>query len=118
MFDQQTKENSDSVNPPLSIKAPTSIPPTSSSATPISEPVVPEPSISTSPQSQSLMDFQMVPSPPATYANLMETIQTRVQPPDEVMLPIMKRLCDAIGKPYRGHFIRKVNLGSLHASCV
>ena len=98
MFDNQPKENSDAVNPPLSVKAPTSIPPTSSTATPISEPVVPEPKFSTSPQSQSLLDFKMVHSPPATCSNLMETTQSRVFPPDERLLPIMKKYCDAIGK--------------------
>jgi hypothetical protein len=43
-------------------------------------------------KSKSLMDFKMIPSPPPTCGNLMETIQAKPLPPERV--PPAKRLCN------------------------
>ena len=64
----------------------------SSTAPPIhNEPVVPEPKFSNPPQSQSLLDFKMVHSPPASCVTLMETVQPHPLPAER--LPAAKRLC-------------------------
>lgn len=54
------------------------------------EPVVPEPKFSSPPQSQSLLDFKMSHSPPATYSNLRETIGPRHIPIEH--LPIFDKV--------------------------
>ena len=97
MFDSQTKENTDSTNA-AGLKNPGSLPPPPSTSSAASaptpahpEPVVPEPKFSSPPQSQSLLDFKMIHSPPALSNNLMDEIQSNLLPDER--LPPAKRGC-------------------------
>ncbi len=82
------KENSDSSHHPKNPSLPPSSSSSSSSVAP-SDPTVPEPKFSNPPQSQSLLDFKMVLSPPATCTNLMDTIQPHPFPTER--LPAAKQ---------------------------
>lgn len=74
-----------------SFKNPASLPPSTSTQPIHNEPVVPEPKFSTPPQSQSLLDFKIIHSPPATCTNLMEMVQSHLLPDER--LPPAKRIC-------------------------
>lgn len=63
-----------------------------SSLPPPAEPVVPPTRLTDPSKSKSLMDFKMIPSPPPTCGNLLETIQAKPLPPERV--PPAKRLCN------------------------
>lgn len=73
----------------------------SSSLTPHSEPVVPPTKLTDPSKSKSLMDFKMIPSPPPTCGNLLETIQAKPLPPERV--PPAKRLCNRGTHTYNIH---------------
>lgn len=63
-----------------------------SSLPPPAEPVVPPVRLADPSKSKSLMDFKMIPSPPPTCGNLLDTIRAKPLPPERV--PPAKRLCN------------------------
>lgn len=78
MFGSHLKEISDAHHSHSSLEPPPSLPPTAK---------LPEFS-----RSQSLFEFKMIPSPPPTCNNLLETIQAKPLPPER--LPPAKRQCN------------------------
>ena len=78
MFGSHLKEISDAHHSHSSLEPPPSLPPTAK---------LPEFS-----RSQSLLEFKMIPSPPPTCNNLLETIQAKPLPPER--LPPAKRQCN------------------------